>query len=449
MPAHSNAHSSEPSGLLSMVRAFRHRNFRLFFGGQCVSLVGTWIQGVALSWTVYSLTNSPFLLGLVGFAGQLPVFLLTPLAGVFVDRSSRHRMLLLTQSLAMIQACILAALAYSHHLNVWGIVALNAFAGIVLSADMPTRQAFIVDMVGHGPDLPNAVALNSFTINGSRIFGPAVAGLLLVAVSPAFCFLLNALSYIAVIGALAVMKLAPVDPPRRNGSKALHELKEGVRYAWNFAPIRAILSLVILVSLTGASYMVLMPIFAAQIFHGGAHTLGYLMAVPGIGAVIAGVYLASRKSVLGAGIRIATGAILFGTGLVGLGLSRWMPLALFFLVLTGLGMIMQLALSNTLIQTLVDNDKRGRVMSLFTVSFLGMAPFGSMLAGSVAERLGAPLTVTLGGLACIAGGVVFALKLPALRRVVRPIYRKKGILPQEIATGLGSASDFSNPPEDY
>ena len=442
------AASPDLSGLLSMVRAFRHRNFRLFFGGQCISLVGTWIQSVAMGWTVYKLTNSPFLMGLVGFAGQLPVFLLTPLAGVFVDRHSRHRLLLLTQSLAMVQAFLLAALAYSHLLNVWGLVILNAFAGIVLALDMPTRQAFVVDMVGHGPDLPNAVALNSFTFNGSRILGPAVAGLLLVAFSPAFCFLLNALSYIAVLGALAVMHLPPFARPQRKETRALHELKEGVSYAWNFAPIRLIMMLVSLVSLTGASYMVLMPIFAAQVFHGGAHTLGYLMAVPGVGALMAGLYLASRKTVLGAGARIATGAILFGAGLVGLGETRWMPLAMAALVLVGLGMVMQMALSNTVIQTLVDNDKRGRVMSLFTVSFMGMAPFGSMLAGSVAERLGAPHTVTLGGLVCIAGGLGFALTLPSLRLAARHVYQQKGILPAEIASGLANTTILTRPPED-
>lgn len=440
--------SPEPSGLLSMVRAFRHRNFRLFFGGQCVSLVGTWIQGVAMSWTVYQLTNSPFLMGLVMFAGQLPVFLLTPLAGVFVDRHSRHQLLLLTQSLALVQAFVLAILAYTHLLNIWGLVTLNALGGIVLALDMPTRQAFIVDMVGHGPDLPNAVALNSFTFNGSRILGPAVAGLLLVVFSPAFCFLLNALSYIAVIGALAAMQLAPLALRPPTEARALHELKEGIVYAWNFAPIRSILLLVVLVSLTGASYMVLMPIFAAQVFHGGAHTLGYLMAVPGIGALLVGLYLASRKSVLGAGARITAGAILFGVGLVGLGLSSRMPIAMVFLVLVGLGMVLQMALSNTIIQTLVDDDKRGRVMSLFTVAFMGMAPFGSMLAGSVAERLGAPHTVVLGGCACIVGGIVFALALPSLRKEARPIYQKMGILPPEIATGLDNTAILSRPPED-
>ena len=438
--------ASESPGLLSIVRAFRHRNFQLYFSGQCISLVGTWIQGVAIGWTVYQMTHSAWLLGLAGFAGQLPLFLLTPLAGVFVDRYSRHRTLIVTQTLSMIQALLLALLAYSHHLNVWGIIALNAFMGIILAVDMPSRQAFLVDMVGHG-DLPNAIALNSFTVHSSRILGPAIAGLLLVAVSPALCFLLNGLSYIAVIAALLLMRLAPAKPPQNANRPAHHELLEGVRYAWGFAPIRAVLLLVALMSLTGASYAVLMPIFAAQVFHGGAHTLGYLMAVPGLGAMIAGIYLASRKSVLGSGIRIAAGAVVCGVALVLFSQSHWMPLSLFALVFVGLGMVTQMALSNTILQTLVDHDKRGRVMSLFTMAFMGMAPFGSMLAGVLASKLGAPLAVSLGGAACIVGGIVFGLQLPALRQVALPIYREKGIIP-EIASGLGAASNVSRPPED-
>jgi len=393
------------------------------------------------------MTHSAFLLGVVGFAGQLPLFLLTSLAGVFVDRYSRHRTLVVTQTLSMIQALLLAVLAYSGHLNVWAIVALNALAGTILAVDMPSRQAFLVDLVGHGPDLPNAIALNSFTVHSSRILGPALAGLLLVAVSPALCFLLNGLSYIAVIAALLAMRLAPVNQQHNPSGRAHHELLEGVRYAWGSAPIRAILSLVALVSLTGASYVVLMPIFAAQVFGGGAHTLGFLMAVPGVGAMAAGIYLASRKSVLGAGIRIATGAVVFGVALLVFSQSRWMPLSLVALMFVGLGMVTQMALSNTILQTLVDNDKRGRVMSLFTMAFMGMAPFGSMMAGGLASKFGAPLAVAFGGVACIAGGVIFRLQLPALRKVAHPIYQKKGIVP-EIVSGLGAVSDLSNPPED-
>jgi len=435
MSENPNPVASEIPGLPSIVRAFRHRNFRLYFSGQCISLVGTWIQSVALGWTVYQMTRSALLLGLVGFAGQLPLFILTPLAGVFVDRFSRHRTLVITQTLSMIQALLLAVLAFSHHLNVFGIIALNALAGTILAVDMPTRQTFLVDLVGHGPDLPNAVALNSFTVHSSRILGPAIAGLLLMRVSPALCFLLNGLSYIAVIAALLVMRLAPVERGARTNKRAHHELLEGLRYAWGFAPIRAILSLVALVSLTGASYAVLMPIFAAQVFHGGAHTLGLLMAVPGVGAMTAGIYLASRKSVLGAGIRIATGSVVFGGALVVFSQSHWMPLSIFALVLGGLGVVTQMALSNTVLQTLVDHDKRGRVMSLFTMAFLGMSPFGSMLAGALANKFGAPVAVALGGVACILGGVAFGLQIPALRRAAHPIYREKGIISPEIAPG--------------
>lgn len=447
MPENSNAAKPESLGLRSILRAFQHRNFRLYFSGQCISLVGTWIQGVALGWTVYQMTHSALLLGLVGFAGQLPLFLLTPLAGVFIDRYSRHRTLVVTQTLSMVQALILAGLAYSGHLTVWTIIALNAVAGTILAVDMPSRQAFLVDLVGHGPDLPNAIALNSFTVHSSRILGPAIAGLLLVKVSPALCFLLNGLSYIAVIAALLAMRLAPLERQSGRVRPAHHELLEGVRYAWGSGPIRAILSLVVLVSLAGASFVVLMPIFAAQVFHGGAHTLGYLMAIPGVGAMTAGIYLASRKSVLGAGIRIAAGAVVLGVSLVVFAQSRWMPLSLFALVFTGLGMVTQMALSNTVLQTLVDQEKRGRIMSLFTTAFLGMAPFGSILAGTLASKFGVSTAVTIGGVACIVGGAIFAFYLPTVRRAARPIYQEQGILP-EIASGLGNISQLSNPPED-
>ena len=447
MSENANTSSSEPSGWRSILRAFRHRNFLLYFSGQCVSLVGSWLQGVAISWVVYQLTKSAFLLGVAGFAGQLPVFLLTPMAGVFVDRFSRHKILLVTQTLFMLQALVLAVLIYWQYLNVWGLIFLNAIAGMILAIDMPSRQAFLVDMVGNGPDLPNAIALNSLTVHSSRILGPALAGILLLTMSPAACFFLNGVSYIGVLAALAVMQLPKIVRPNRVNKRAHHELLEGLRYAWGFAPIRAILSLVVLVSLMGASFVVLLPIFAAQVFQGGAHTLGYLMAVPGVGAVCAGIYLASRKSVLGAGIRIAAGTVMLGVALVVFAQSRWMPLSLFALVFTGLGMVTQMALSNTVLQTLVDHEKRGRVMSLFTTAFIGMAPFGSILAGTLASKFGVSVAVTVGGVACIVGGGIFALYLPTVRRAARPIYQEKGIIP-EIAMGLGNAAQLSNPPED-
>ena len=429
---------AESGGLRSMVRAFRHRNFRLYFGGQSISLIGTWVQQIALGWTIYELTHSSWLLGLVSFAGQLPLFILTPFAGVLVDRWDRHRTLIITQSLSMLQALALAVVVSTHTLQVWNQVALNVLAGVVLAIDLPARQAFIVEMVGSGRDLPNAVALNSFVINGGRMLGPAIAGLLLTIVSPAVCFFVNAISYIPVVGALWAMRVEkPETPPPQ--STPLEELVEGVRYAIGFPPIRAILLLVALVSLLGMPYAVLMPIFAAEVLHGGAHTLGLLMAAPGIGALLGTVYLASRKSIYGAGVRVAVGATIFGAGLLSVGLARGQIVSLIALGFVGLGMIVQLATANTVLQTIVDDDKRGRVMSLYTMAFMGMAPFGSILGGALAHHIGVPMTFMIGGTFCIAGAVVFATKIPMLRPMVLPIYVRKGIVP-EIASGLQSAS---------
>lgn len=425
-------------GLRGMVRAFRHRNFRLYFSGQSISLIGTWVQQIALSWTIYQLTHSSFLLGLVSFAGQLPLFILTPFAGVLVDRFNRHRIIIITQSLALIQAMMLAVVVSTGTLAVWNLVALNLFAGMILAVDLTARQAFIVDMVGSGHDLPNAVALNAFVINGGRMLGPAIAGLLLTVVSPAVCFYANAVSYIPVIAALAAMRVhrspnAPVE------SSPVEDLIEGVNYAIGFPPIRAVLILVALVSLAGLPYAVLMPVFAAETLHGNAHTLGWLMTAPGIGALVATLYLASRKSIFGAGVRIAVGAILFGAGLVGLGLAKNFTLALVALALLGLGMIVQLATSNTILQTIVEDDKRGRVMSLYTTAFMGMAPFGSLIGGAVARQIGVQLTMICGGILCLGGGLLFATRIPVLQPMVLPIYRRKGIIPQ-VAEGLQNAS---------
>src|SRR3954452_719850 len=430
--------SDTGEGLRAMVRAFRHRNFRLYFGGQSISLIGTWIQQIALSWTIYQLTHSSFLLGVVSFAGQLPLFLLTPFAGVLVDRFNRHRILVITQSLALVQAFALAVVVSTGTLQVWNFIALNVFAGCVLAVDLTARQAFIVDMVGSGEDLPNAVALNAFVINGGRMLGPAIAGLLLTVVSAAVCFYANAVSYIPVIAALLAMKVKHQKIPS-DQSSPVEDLMEGINYAVGFPPIWTVLGLVGLVSLAGLPYAVLMPIFAAEVLHGDAHTLGWLMMAPGAGALVATVYLASRKSIYGAGPRIAAGAMLFGAGLVGLGFSQHLALALVALAFVGLGMIVQLATCNTILQTIVEDDKRGRVMSLYNTAVIGMAPFGSILGGAIANRIGVQLTIIAGGCICLAGGALFASRIRALRPLVLPIYRQKGIIPQ-VAEGLQNAS---------
>jgi MFS family permease len=430
----------DAGGLRSMVRAFRHRNFRLYFGGQSISLVGTWVQQIALGWTIYQLTHSSWLLGLVSFAGQLPLFVVTPFAGVLVDRWNRHRTLIITQTLSMLQAFALALVVSTHALHVWNLIVLNLCAGTILAFDFTARQAFIVDMVGTGRDLPNAVALNSFVINGGRVLGPAIAGLLLTIVSPAVCFFINAISYAPVIGALLAMHLKKAKHVARQAS-ALQELTEGIRYAMGFPPIRAVLLLVALVSLLGMPYAVLMPIFAAEVLHGGPHILGLLMTAPGIGALVGGVYLASQKSVLGAGIRVAGGAIVFAGGLIVAGIAHNMIVVLIALFFVGLGMIVQLATSNTVLQTIVDDDKRGRVMSLYTMAFLGMAPFGSILGGALAHHAGVQTTFALGGVICLGGALFFARKIPVLRPMVLPIYARKGIIP-EVAEGLQDASSL-------
>jgi MFS family permease len=428
------------SGLWSMVRAFRHRNFRLYFGGQSISLIGTWVQQVALGWTIYELTHSSLLLGIVSFAGQLPLFAVTPFAGVLVDRWNRHRTLIVTQTLSMLQAFALALVVSMHMLNVWNLVGLNLFAGIILAIDLTARQAFIVDMVGSGHDLPNAVALNAFVINGGRMLGPAIAGLLLTIVTPAVCFFLNAISYVPVIAALFAMRVKKHVQLAEQG-RAVDDLIEGVRHSLGFPPIRAVLLLVALVSLLGMPYAVLMPIFAAEVLHGGAHTLGLLMTAPGIGALLGTIYLASRKTIRGAGIRVVAGAITFGAGLIALGVVHSLPLALIALGFVGLGMIVQLATSNTVLQTIVDDDKRGRVMSLYTMAVMGMTPFGSILGGALAHVIGVPTTFLIGGAICVGGAILFATKIRVLRPMVLPIYRRKGIIP-EIATGLQNASSL-------
>jgi MFS family permease len=432
-------------GPRSLVRALAHRNFRLFFAGQGVSLIGTWMQQTAMIWLVYQLTKSPFLLGLVGFAGQVPGFFLAPFSGVVSDRFHRQRLIVLTQSLAMVQALLLALLSFTGTIEVWHIVVLSVALGVVNTFDMTARQAFMTEMV-EKRDLPNAIALNSSMVNGARLIGPSVAGFLVAALGVPACFLLNGLSYVAVIAALLSMRIIPRQrkgPPRH----VLHEMKEGFTYAFGFGPIRSLILLLALVSFMGMPYAVLMPVFAKDILHGGPETLGFLMAASGVGALAGGIYLAGRKSVLGLGIRIALAPGLFGAGLIGFALSQQLWLSLPLLALVGFAFMVQMASSNTVLQTIVEEDKRGRVMSFYTMAFIGMAPWGSLLAGALADRIGAPRTLVVGGLACIAGSLLFARGLPRLRALTRPIYIKMGILP-EVATGIQAASEMAVPPED-
>ncbi len=427
-------------------RALRSRNYRLFFGGQSISLIGTWMQQIAVSWLVYRMTSSAFMLGVVGFAGQIPTSLLAPVAGVCADRLNRHRILIVTQTLAMIQALMLALLVLTRTVTVWQIITLSVFLGLVNAFDMPVRQAFIVDMIERREDLGNAIALNSTIFNGARLLGPSIAGLLIASLGEGLCFLLNGISYVAVIGALSAMRMAPRTRAVRR-TDMVQELREAFSYAFGFAPIRSILLLLGLVSLIGMPYTTLMPVFAKDVFHGGAHTLGFLVGASGIGALVGTMYLASRASVRGLGRLIAISASIFGVGLITFSLSRVIWFSLMLMLLTGFGMVVHFASSNTVLQTIVDDDKRGRVMSLFTMAVMGAAPFGSLLAGGLASQIGAPATLLLCGICCVSGSLLFTRVLPSLREMVRPIYVRKGIIP-EVVSGVETAANLSGPPAD-
>jgi MFS family permease len=428
-----NPTASAKSSLLRAIgRALRHRNYRLFFAGQGISLIGTWITRVATSWLVYRLSGSALLLGIVGFAGQIPTFFLAPLAGVWVDRWNRHRVLVVTQGLAMLQSGLLAYFALSETVTVTHVLVLSVFQGVINAFDMPARQAFIVEMIDDRADLANAIALNSSMVNAARLLGPSIAGLLIAGVGEGWCFAIDAVSYVAVVASLMAMRVAVPTKERRRTS-ALNELRDGFRYVWGFAPIRAVLLLLALVSLMGVPYMVLMPVVASEVLHGGADTLGFLMAASGLGALIGALYLASRQSVLGLGRIVAYAALVFGLGLIAFSRSHTLWLSLSLMLVTGLAMMVQMAASNTILQTLVDEDKRGRVMSFYTMAFFGTIPFGSLLAGTLADRIGAPDTILLGGGACVVGALLFVRELPELRRITRPAYVRLGIYAEDAA----------------
>jgi MFS family permease len=410
-------------------RALRHRNFRLFFGGQSISLIGTWMTRVATSWLVYHLTKSSLLLGTVSFAGQIPTFLLAPVAGVIVDRIDRRKVLVWTQALAMLQSLALAWLTLTHRITITEVLVLSSMQGIINAFDMPGRQSFMVKMVEDRADLSNAIAINSSMVNVARLIGPSLAGILIAATNEGWCFLVDGISYIAVIASLLMMRVASATEPG-SGTSMLAQLREGWNYVAGFAPIRTILLLFALLSLMGWPFMVLMPIFAAQVLHGGPHTLGFLMGAVGVGSLISALSLVVRRSVRGLGKMIPIAATTFGVGLICFGLSTNLWLSMALLLLTGFGMMQGLTASNTIIQTLVDENMRGRVMSYYTMAFVGMAPFGSLLAGALAHLIGAPGTVIVSGIACILGGLWFWTRLPHLRKDMRPIYERMGIIPQ-------------------
>ena len=414
-------------GLKNIFRSLRYRNYRLFFSGQSLSLIGTWVQRIAIPWLVYRLTGSAFLLGFVGFAGQIPTFILAPFAGVLTDRLNRYHIMIVSQILSMIQALALALLFFTNTIEVWNVLLLSVIQGCINAFDTPARQSFVIEMVEDKNDIGNAVALNSSMFNGARLVGPSIAGVLIASLGEGACFLINGISYIFVVISLLLMKVKPQEKKRKD-TNIIKEFKEGFTYTFGFPPIRSIIILLTLISLMGMPFSVLMPIFAKDIFHGGSHIFGFLMGASGVGALIGAAYLASRKSVVGLEKLIPLAAVVFGLGLVSFSLSSSFPLSIILMIITGVGMIIHTACSNTILQTISDNDKRGRVMSFYTMAFMGTAPIGSFLAGSMASMIGAPATLLIGGIACVIGALVFAQKLPLFIKLVRPINIQLGII---------------------
>ena len=417
------------SNLKPILRALESRNYRLFFAGQAISLIGTWMTQLASIWVVYQLTNSALWLGIVGFSSQIPSFILAPFGGILVDRWNRHRILIATQCLSMIQSLALAALALTGIIQIWHLILLSLFQGVINAFDSPARQSFVIEIIDKKENLSNAIALNSSIFNGARLVGPAIAGFLIARIGASWCFLIDGISYIAVIAGLLAMKLKTKTISHQTGN-IWQRLKEGFHYSFGFPPIRAILLLIALFSFLAMPYTILVPIFATQILHGGAETLGLLMAASGVGALIDGIYLSSRSTVLGLGKVVAYAPAVIGTGLIVFSFSRVLWLSLLMMLVIGCGSILEIASSNTILQTIVEDDKRGRVMSLYTMAFLGTLPFGNLVAGSLASQIGAPITLAIGGALSIVGSFLFAQQLPALRLLVQPIYRAIGVLPK-------------------
>ncbi len=413
-----------------LLRALSSRNYRLFFGGQSVSLVGTWITRIATSWLVYRLTGSELLLGVVGFCGQIPTLILAPFAGVVVDRRDRHRILVVTQVLSMLQSLALAILALTGVITVAHILILQVAQGIINAFDTPARQSFVVQMVDDRKHLPNAIALNSTMVNGSRIIGPSIGGVLIAAFGEGWCFMIDAISYIAVIWSLYAMKVERMNRVRPT-TRAIDEMRDGFRYVIGFPPIWSALLLLAVVATMGMPYTILMPAIAATTLHGGPHTLGFLMTASGAGALVGAFYLASRSSVLGLGRVMVVATMMFGAGLVLFSFSRWLWLSLLILPIVGGGMMVELASTNTMLQTIVEERLRGRVMAFYAMAFLGTAPIGSLIGGVLAARIGAANTILIGGIACIIAGIWFATKLGALSALLRPIYIEKGIIARD------------------
>lgn len=439
-PTNASPATRSVGSLQFILRAFSSRNYRLYFFGQLVSMMGTWLTLVATSWLVYRLASKSMphsearVLGVVNFAAQIPILVMAPFGGVWVDRFNKHRIVVITQTLSMLESFALAFLALSHVIQIWQIVALNAFQGLVNAFDVPARQSFVVDMVERREDLPNAIALSSSIVHAARLIGPAIAGFLIAHFGEGYCFLFDGFSYLGVIIALLMMHVRPhVRPVGRK--HVLHEFKDGVVYAFGFAPIRALLLLTACTSILAMGLSTLMPLFASQILHGDERVFSWLVGSSGVGAFIGTIYLASRRSVLGLGGVMVIANTTLGLGMLGFSQSHYLPLSMVLLFVTGGSLVVQMAAANTVLQTIVDDEKRGRLMSLFSMCFMGMGPFGSLLAGEMGTRLGPPRTLLIAGCVCLAAGAMFGVVLRKLRHLVHPIYVKRGILP-EVAEGV-------------
>jgi MFS family permease len=433
------------NGLRLLLRAMRNRNYRLFFTGQGLSLIGTWMQSVAMSWLVYRLTNSPFYLGVVGFS-QVPILFAAPFGGVIADKFDRRRILIVTQLLSMLQAVIVAALAITGIIRPWHIIILSILLGTINGFDMPTRQAFVRELVDNHDDLPNAIALNSLIFNGARLIGPPIAGLLIAFAGEGICFLINSVSFIPVIIAFLAMKIKPLEIPRHTGP-ILTGLKDGIRYAFGFVPIKVILILLVFIGLVAMPYAVLLPVFARDVLAGDSKTYGFLMAASGVGAITGALFLASQKNVARLNKIILSSMCTFAGGIIVFSISRTLWFSLIMMTLVGFGLMVLIVSLNTLLQTIVDDNKRGRIMSLYSMSFIGPAPFGSLLAGTAAHSIGAPTTVMLCGAMCLLAAGLFSRKLPQISRLIKPVFVRKGIIPA-VADAIGTVSTLSTETKD-
>jgi MFS family permease len=410
-----------------ILRGFEHRNFRLFFIGQSLTMIGTWMQFIAISWLMYRVTGSAFMLGMTGFALQIPILLVSPFAGVWVDRYDRRKLLMLTQSLALGQALLLGALTFAGLIQVWHILAISLFLGTVNAFANPSRGTFLLEMVESKANLPNAIALNSLIMNSARFVGPSIAGGVLAFAGEAWCFMLNALSYLALIVALMMMRVKAVAPHAAH-EHWFEELKQGFRYAFGFLPSRRLLLLVAAVSMTTSPYQHMMPIFAGEVFGGDSRTLGLLISGAGLGAFAGTAYLAGRTSLQGLSRIIIGASFSAGLGLMLFSQSRLLWLSLILMLPIGFGLIVTATSTNTILQTIADEDKRGRIVAIYGMCFLGAAPIGNFIAGSVASHIGAPLTLLILGALCTVAAFSFALRLESWRAAIRPVYRRIGVV---------------------